>query len=83
MFSLSDLGKAMSTMQKQLVFKTGVQKHGRAAQPQSLRFIHEATRFMCTTRKVYVHLMRKFSNDMKTKVSECFRLIAEKKAVAG
>ena len=78
MFSLSDLGKAMLIMLQQLLCKLGVQKHSCFAQPQSLQFTHVTTRFMCTTRKVYVHLMRKFCNDMKTKVIECFRLITKK-----
>ena len=31
--------------------------------------------------KVYVRLIRKFPNDMKIKVSGCFRLISEKKKI--
>ena len=35
------------------------------------------TKFMCH-QKLYVNLMRKFPHNMKTKVSECFRLISKK-----
>ena len=65
-------------MREQLLFKLGLQKHGRAVRPKSLQFALATTRFTCATRKVCVYLMKKFRNDIKTKVSGCFKLIAKK-----
>ena len=51
------------------------------------KFTHVPKKSTCVTRKgymhdqkVYVHLMRKFPNDVKTKVSEYFRLISRKRS---
>ena len=64
-------------MREQLLFKLGLQKRSRCA-TKKFTVTPATTRFTCTTRKVYVQLMKKFCNDMKTKVSGCFRLIAKK-----
>ena len=72
--------KFLSVVLEQLLLKPGVQKHGPSLD-QKL-YAHDQNVYV-RDQRVYVHLMRKFRNDMKTKVSRYFRLIAKKKAVAG
>ena len=48
--------------------------------------LNQGAKIRSRDQKVYVHLIRKFLNDIKTKVSGCFWLIAEKirkKVMAG